>query len=114
VAQPLTPDDLRDLIADALEGAAERLRRARPPASPVKVEPPFGSPPVEDLPASTRLALSVSEAAESLGIGRSSLYEAIRARRLPVLRIGRRTLIPVAALKAWVTDAIVTSTNDDL
>ena len=46
------------------------------------------------------LALSVSDAAKRLGIGRNSAYEAIKRGELPHLKVGRRVLIPVAALEA--------------
>jgi|AP45_3_1055517.scaffolds.fasta_scaffold108014_2 excisionase family DNA binding protein len=46
-----------------------------------------------------RLVLTVSEAAELLKIGRSCAYEAIRNGQLPVIRMGRRILVPRAALE---------------
>ena len=48
----------------------------------------------------TRTTLTVTEAAAVLGIGRSAAYEAVRARQIPSLRIGRRVLVPVSALQA--------------
>jgi excisionase family DNA binding protein len=42
--------------------------------------------------------LSVPEAARLLGIGRNTAYEAIRRGEIPALRIGRRLLVPRAAL----------------
>jgi excisionase family DNA binding protein len=47
-----------------------------------------------------RLTLSVEEAAKLLGISRNSAYEAVRLGQLPVLKFGRRLLIPRAALDA--------------
>ncbi len=38
-------------------------------------------------------ALSVSEAAKYVGLGRTNLYELIRCGELPVVRIGGRTLV---------------------
>ena len=46
-----------------------------------------------------RLTLTVAEAAKVLGIGRGTAYEAVRTGQLPALRVGRRLLVPVAALK---------------
>lgn len=37
-----------------------------------------------------------------LGIGRSKLYALLAAGELPVVRIGRATRIPTAALACWV------------
>jgi excisionase family DNA binding protein len=51
---------------------------------------------------SDRLALGVTEAAKSLGISRSKLYEAVRDKRLRVVRFGRRVLIPLDVLKAFL------------
>ena len=46
-----------------------------------------------------RLTFTVVEAATLLGIGRNSAYEAIKAGILPSVQIGRRILIPRAALE---------------
>lgn len=45
-----------------------------------------------------RATLTVEEAAELLGVGRSSAYEAARRGDLPAMRLGRRLVIPVPAL----------------
>lgn len=46
-----------------------------------------------------RLALSVVETARLLGIGRNLCYERVRTGEIPSLRIGRRLLVPRAALE---------------
>ena len=46
-----------------------------------------------------RLVLTVTEAAQLLKIGRSCAYEAVRNGQLPVIRMGRRRLVPRAALE---------------
>ena len=48
-----------------------------------------------------RLALSPVEAAEALGVGITFFQEHIQP-DLPIVRIGRRRLVPVAALVAWL------------
>jgi excisionase family DNA binding protein len=45
-----------------------------------------------------KLGLSVTEAAKLLGVGRSATYEAVRTGQIPSIRIGRRIIIPRAAL----------------
>ena len=45
-----------------------------------------------------KFCLSVSEAARKLGIGRNSMYEAVKRGDVPVIRIGKRILIPISAL----------------
>jgi excisionase family DNA binding protein len=45
-----------------------------------------------------RLTWTIAEAAELLGISRASAYEAARRGELPVKMIGRRMLVPRAAL----------------
>ncbi len=52
-----------------------------------------------------RKTLSVPEAAVALGIGRSAAYEAARNRQLPTIQIGRRLLVPVAALERLLEHA---------
>lgn len=47
---------------------------------------------------STRPTLTVDEAATFLGVSRCTAYLAANAGQLPTLRIGRRLLVPTAAL----------------
>ena len=49
-----------------------------------------------------RLTVSVEEAALVLGIGRGLAYELARTGRLPVLRLGRRLVVPRAQLAAML------------
>jgi excisionase family DNA binding protein len=48
--------------------------------------------------------LSVEDAAVRLGIGRNQAYEAVKAGTIPSLRVGRRWLIPRAALDRLLAD----------
>ena len=52
-----------------------------------------------DIPPAERLTLTVDEAAETLGISRAFAYEAVRRGEIPSIRIGRRVLVPKAALR---------------
>ena len=45
-----------------------------------------------------RMTLTVNETAERLGIGRNQAYEAVKRGEIPVVRIGRRLLVPMSAL----------------
>ena len=47
---------------------------------------------------STRLTLSVAEAAELVGISRTTAYELAQSGELPTIRLGRRILVPVNQL----------------
>lgn len=51
-----------------------------------------------------RPTLTVAEAAQVLGIGKNTAYEAIKRNELPHLRIGGRVLIPTARLFALLED----------
>lgn len=51
----------------------------------------------------TVLALTVSEAAEALHLGRNTVYDLIRTGQIPSLRVGRAIRIPQAALNEWIT-----------
>jgi excisionase family DNA binding protein len=46
-----------------------------------------------------RMTLTVNETAERLGIGRNQAYEAVRNGQIPAIRIGKRLLVPEAALE---------------
>lgn len=48
------------------------------------------------------LTISVPEAGRRLGIGRNTAYEAARLGQLPVIRIGKRMVVPVAAFEAML------------
>jgi excisionase family DNA binding protein len=43
--------------------------------------------------------VTVSEAASMLRISRGAAYEAARRKEIPTIRIGRRVLVPLAALE---------------
>lgn len=52
-----------------------------------------------------RLAISVEELAVGMGIGRAAAYEAIKRGEFPTLKIGRRILVPIAALEKMLAGA---------
>ncbi|MBT9171975.1 MAG: hypothetical protein DDT21_00351 [Syntrophomonadaceae bacterium] len=49
-----------------------------------------------------RLVYSVQEAAKLLGINAITVYNLARTENFPALRIGRRIVIPKAALERWL------------
>ena len=53
-------------------------------------------------PAEERLVYTVAEAGELLGISRAFAYELVARGDLPVICLGRRRLVPKAALLALV------------
>jgi len=57
-----------------------------------------------------KLAYSVVEAAEVLGISKSQTYRAINDGTLPVVMIGHRKLVPADELAAFVKRLSATST----
>lgn len=48
------------------------------------------------------IAVSPAKGAKLVDVGRSTLYEALRAGELKSMKIGRRRLILVEDLKAWL------------
>jgi excisionase family DNA binding protein len=48
------------------------------------------------------LMYEVDEAARALRLSRTRIYELIRSKRLRTVKLGRRRLIPVAALAEYV------------
>jgi excisionase family DNA binding protein len=54
-------------------------------------------PPLEQLE-----AVSVDEAARRVGLSRTLLYERIAAGDLPSVKIGKRRLVRLTALRAWL------------
>lgn len=49
-----------------------------------------------------KLNYSIPEAVHAANIGRSTLYEAIANGELRSIKVGKRRLVPVDALKAWL------------
>ena len=60
--------------------------------------------PAAEAPAEERLTYTLTEAARRLGISRALAYEAANRGELPVCRIGRRLLVPRAALLRLLED----------
>ena len=50
----------------------------------------------------SRIALSPAEAAAAIGLGRSKLYELMRAGEINAKKSGGRTIIPVADLQRFI------------
>ena len=59
--------------------------------------PPSRTCPVPSV-AVSRLTLSIAEAAELVGISRTTAYELAQSGELPTVRLGRRILVPVNQL----------------
>ena len=53
-------------------------------------------------PTENRLALSPAEAAKVAGISRSEVYNELAAGKITGRKFGRRTLIEMASLRAWL------------
>lgn len=49
-----------------------------------------------------RATATVDEAAEILGLSRTTAYKAIHDGEIPSIKIGRRRLVPLAALEAMI------------
>jgi excisionase family DNA binding protein len=47
----------------------------------------------------TRATLTVEEVSDALGISRASAYEGVRSGEIPSIRVGRRIVVPTAALR---------------
>jgi excisionase family DNA binding protein len=52
-----------------------------------------------------RKTCSVEEAAKILGISRNTAYDAVRSGQVPTVKIGRRLLVPRAALERMLENA---------
>ena len=66
--------------------------------------PPASAPAETEAPAEERLTYTLNEAARRLGISRALAYEAANRGELPICRIGRRVLVPRAALLRLLED----------
>lgn len=48
------------------------------------------------------MLIRVTEAAEILGVSRGTVFNMIARGDIPIVKIGRATRVPVAALRSWV------------
>ncbi|MCJ7425965.1 MAG: helix-turn-helix domain-containing protein [Dehalococcoidales bacterium] len=51
-----------------------------------------------------RATLTVTETAKLLGIGRQLAYEGVKTGQIPVIKVGRRLLVPRAAVEKLLED----------
>lgn len=49
-----------------------------------------------------KLVYNIPEVAELLGISKSLAYQMVKEKKLPVLELGKRKLIPKASLELWL------------
>lgn len=77
------------------------------PSQPIRHHAGFPPSPAE------RLVLTVAEAGEMLGISRAFAYELVARGELPVIRLGRRRLVPRRALLALIDADFVPATPAD-
>lgn len=62
------------------------------------------------LPPRTPLTVRIPEACRLTGIGRSKLYELIKAGEIETIKVGNSTLVTVAGLEAFLDKCRATST----
>ena len=51
-----------------------------------------------------KLAINVKEMAKLLGISAKSAYDLVKTPGFPLIRVGKRQLIPTEALKKWLDE----------
>lgn len=49
-----------------------------------------------------KATITIEQTAQLLGLGRTAAYEAARRGEFPTRRLGRRLIVPVPALLAWL------------
>jgi excisionase family DNA binding protein len=48
------------------------------------------------------LAVPIPDGARIIGCGRSKLYQLIKEKQIPLIKLGRRSLVPVSSLRALI------------
>ena len=61
---------------------------------------------------SNKLTFTVEETAKILGVGRNSAYEAIARGEIPVVKVGKRLLVPKAALEKLLNGRLLKSKDE--
>ena len=59
-----------------------------------------------------KLTLTVDETAKILGVGRNSAYEAIARGEIPVVKVGKRLLVPKAALEKLLNGRLLKNKDE--
>ncbi len=59
----------------------------------------------------TKAAYSIAEFCALVSLGRSRVFEEIREKRLRIVKVGRRTLIPAVEVTAWLERLSEVSTH---
>jgi excisionase family DNA binding protein len=85
-----------DLWKEIQQYPFKKEERSDPP-------PPPAPPPVVKTLPPEKLAYGAKEAASAHGIGRTTLWRAIKDGKLPAVKLGNRTLIKTEALQAWLS-----------
>ena len=68
------------------------------------VVPRLPGDPTMSVAEDARLAYTVEEVRQLLGLGRQAVYRAVNSGEIPSVRIGKRILVPKAALEALLLD----------
>ncbi|SHJ99644.1 helix-turn-helix domain-containing protein [Hespellia stercorisuis] len=53
-----------------------------------------------------KMTYNVRETAQILGISKSYAYELVKEKKLPVLELGKRRVVPKSALKKWMQEQV--------
>lgn len=51
-----------------------------------------------------KLTLSVTEAAEVMGVSRTTMYQLVKIKGFPTVQIGNRVLVSIKGLEKWVDE----------
>jgi excisionase family DNA binding protein len=54
------------------------------------------------------IAVPIPEAARITGCSRSKIYEEVKAKRLTLVKVGRKSLLKVADLRDWINSKATT------
>lgn len=49
------------------------------------------------------LAVTISDAARLIGCGRSKFYQLVQSKQIKILKLGRKSVVPLASLRAFLT-----------
>ena len=49
-----------------------------------------------------KLAFTINETANAIGVGRTKVYNLISEGKIPTIKIGKRTLVPADGLRAFM------------
>ena len=104
LTEPKTVMYTQDQVQQMLDMVVQSLSRQGQGSTNVLVPGNLDNVINQVAPSEAKITLTVTEAADMLGISMPKMYEIVRLRRLPSIRVGKKILISRQAVLDWIKE----------